>query len=270
MVFFFAIAPYSALNAQEGNNMPATASDSIIVVPASNNMVKLSTMPTAVKVNPVEEIQYLANENVLEAFNGRATGLHAASFRGSRADVPFVTIHGLNSILFNNEPLVIVDGIWGVSPEDIDLADVSSYAVLQDAASLAQYGSAGANGVILIFTKTGTPGTNRLRFRHSTALQTAPKPFGLMEGDELLGYYRNINTHLFDSVMGDQYLRGKEINQNNLVNTDWQDELFSDVALQHNSHMSFWEARTILPSTFPVLTWIGKELLHLPITSVTL
>ena len=67
-------------------------------------------------------------------------------------------IRGDRSLMANNEPLIVVDGIPMEGDnnsvlQDIDPRDVASVTVLKDAGSLAAYGSRGANGVVLIITK---------------------------------------------------------------------------------------------------------------------
>lgn len=98
----------------------------------------------------------LARDPVAEAeelFVGRFSGVQV--FR--TPDGLSIRIRGGTSILGNNEPLIVVDGmplqqradaLSGVNPSDIQKIEV-----LKDAASLAQYGSRAANGVVLITTK---------------------------------------------------------------------------------------------------------------------
>ena len=72
-------------------------------------------------------------------------------------DDPIVLIRG-SSTTGNNSPLVVVDGVQGVSGwQRINPNDIESISVLKDA-SAAIYGSRAANGVILITTKRGTTG----------------------------------------------------------------------------------------------------------------
>ncbi len=61
-------------------------------------------------------------------------------------------------------PLYIVDGLWTDNVRDFNPADAESVQVLKDAASLAAYGSRGANGVIIITTRKGKAGTPAITF----------------------------------------------------------------------------------------------------------
>ena len=95
--------------------------------------------------HPVAEVE--------ELFVGRFSGVQV--FR--TPDGVSIRIRGESSILGNNEPLIVLDGLplqqradalSGLNPSDIQKIEV-----LKDAASLAEYGSRGANGVVLITTK---------------------------------------------------------------------------------------------------------------------
>lgn len=70
--------------------------------------------------------------------------------------IPDIQIRGAGSILAGNNPLVVVDGVPGVSLNSLSVAEIASISVLKDGASAAIYGSNGANGVILVTTKSGT------------------------------------------------------------------------------------------------------------------
>ena len=71
-----------------------------------------------------------------------------------------IRIRGINSITADSEPLVVVDGFIGGSLKALNPADIQSIEVLKDASATAVYGSRGANGVILVTTKT--PNKDRL------------------------------------------------------------------------------------------------------------
>lgn len=85
---------------------------------------------------------------------GRVPGLEVRRLANGQFSL---RIRGDRSILGNNEPLIVLDGM-PLQPDnglfqDLDPRDVASISVLKDAGSLAAYGSRGANGVILITTK---------------------------------------------------------------------------------------------------------------------
>ena len=74
-----------------------------------------------------------------------------------------ILLRGSRSIYGSNEPLFIIDGIPG-SYSQVNPSDIESVDVLKDASSTAIYGSAGANGVVIITTKRGKEGKATVNF----------------------------------------------------------------------------------------------------------
>jgi len=111
------------------------------------------------------------------ALQGRATGLQVSQAGGAPGSVVRVQIRGTGSISSGTEPLYVVDGmivfqdIGGIAEgrtsnnlnplANLNPNDIESIEVLKDAAATAIYGSRGANGVIIITTKTGRVGQAR-------------------------------------------------------------------------------------------------------------
>ncbi len=106
----------------------------------------------AVSTVSAEEIQASGKVNVIETLIGKVPGLTISSPNGLSDQGSSITIRGHSSISGNSQALIIVDGVphgLGIIPTDIE-----SITVLRGANASALYGSAGANGVILITTKT--------------------------------------------------------------------------------------------------------------------
>ncbi len=81
---------------------------------------------------------------------------------GAPGGTTTIRIRGSNSITGSNEPLYVIDGFVGGSMSNINPTDIESIQILKDASSTAIYGSRGANGVVLITTKTGTIGKPKI------------------------------------------------------------------------------------------------------------
>lgn len=95
---------------------------------------------------------------VLNALNGQVAGVQIAESNSPGGD-PAIRIRGISSINAGSSPLIIVDGLpYNGYYNDINPADVESVSVLKDAASNSLYGARGANGVILITTKSAKRG----------------------------------------------------------------------------------------------------------------
>ncbi|MEE4255562.1 MAG: SusC/RagA family TonB-linked outer membrane protein [Bacteroidales bacterium] len=109
--------------------------------------------------------------NVINAITGRAAGVQVSQGDGVDGGSTRITIRGNNSLMGNNQPLIVVDNVpmentpgfenigrgvdWGNPLGDINSHDIEDYTVLKGGAASALYGSRGANGVILITTKRG-------------------------------------------------------------------------------------------------------------------
>lgn len=91
-----------------------------------------------------------------QALQGRAAGVQISNTVGAPGGEVRIRVRGANSVLGDNSPLFVVDGFVGVDFNSINPNDIESMEVLKDASSTAIYGSRGANGVILITTKSGS------------------------------------------------------------------------------------------------------------------
>lgn len=96
--------------------------------------------------------------NATEALQGKMAGVQITTTEGSPDADMTIRVRGGGSITQSNEPLFIVDGFPVESISDIPASDIEDITVLKDASSTAIYGSRGANGVILVTTKSGKEG----------------------------------------------------------------------------------------------------------------
>lgn len=99
-----------------------------------------------------------------QVLQGRAAGVQVTNASGSPGGDVRIRIRGANSINGDNSPLYVVDGFVGADFNTINPEDIASLEVLKDASATAIYGSRGANGVIIITTKTGKKGSMQVNF----------------------------------------------------------------------------------------------------------
>ena len=105
-----------------------------------------------------EALTQMPVASVSEAMAGRMAGVQVTATEGDPdADVK-IRVRGTGSITQDSSPLYIVDGFPVESISDIPASDIQSIDVLKDAFSTAIYGSRGANGVIIVTTKSGEAG----------------------------------------------------------------------------------------------------------------
>ncbi|MEQ7800760.1 TonB-dependent receptor [Pedobacter sp. ASV1-7] len=125
----------------------------VVVGYGTQKKVNLLGAVAAVKVD--EQLTSRALPNVSSALQGMLPGLAVNQTSGMAGNnSATLLIRGLGTVNDAN-PLIVVDGMPDVNINRINMNDVESVSVLKDAASAAVYGSRGANGVILITTKSG-------------------------------------------------------------------------------------------------------------------
>lgn len=102
--------------------------------------------------------------NVTQALQGRLPGVNVVSQDGRPGASISVRVRGGGSITQSNEPLYVVDGFPVGNIDNIAASEIESIDVLKDAASTAIYGARGANGVILVTTKSGQAGKTTVTY----------------------------------------------------------------------------------------------------------
>jgi len=106
-----------------------------------------------------KELEKKQVTNALSAINGEVAGVQMVDNSGDPASTPTIRIRGFSSINAGNDPLIILDGApYDGGINNINPNDIASVTVLKDAASNALYGARGANGVIMITTKSASKG----------------------------------------------------------------------------------------------------------------
>ena len=124
--------------------------DEVVVI--GYGTVKKRDLTGAVSSVKSEELTASPVANAIEAMQGRVAGLDITRDSGKAGSGTSILLRGNRSLTAGQEPLYIIDGIAG-SIDNLNPNDIASIDVLKDASSTAIYGSAGANGVIMITTK---------------------------------------------------------------------------------------------------------------------
>lgn len=167
-----------------------------------------------------------------QALQGMAPGLQIAQRNSSPGELSTINLRGIGSLSAGFEPLFVVDGF----PTDqrnataINPADIQSIEILKDAASTAIFGSRGANGVIIISTKTGK-GKAQLNVNISSGISTVDKHLLYDEANsqEYVQYYKEYYTNLGMAVPP------AIANYDGKTNTDWQSLVYKTKPFQNYS-----------------------------------
>ncbi|MBY5959388.1 SusC/RagA family TonB-linked outer membrane protein [Membranicola marinus] len=137
--------------------------DEVVVVGYGTQ--KKSDVTGSVVSFDTEILESRPQTNLIQALQGNVPGMTVTTSGSSAEDGATILIRGQNSITASNSPLVIMDGVpYNGSFSEINPNDVKRIEVLKDASSTAIYGSRGANGVILITTKSGQAGKMRINY----------------------------------------------------------------------------------------------------------
>lgn len=141
--------------------------------------LKKSTITGAISTVSGKEILQSPTSNVTNSLVGRVAGLTAVQKGGQPGrNAAVLNIRGA-ATYGNTGAIVIVDGIQRDNFGDIDPNEIESISVLKDASSTAIFGIKGANGVIIVTTKSGTIGKPKISYTGNTSLQS---PTGITQG----------------------------------------------------------------------------------------
>ena len=172
-----------------------------------------------------EDLNEVKTANFQEALIGRAAGVNISTNSTRPGASPQVRIRGTRSLSGNNDPLIVLNGIpFSGGLSDISPNDIESVDILKDASATAIYGSRGANGVILITTKTGREG-QKATFSYNTyyAVKEVFAKYPLMNAAQLIQLRADVAAHPNQGGTPIYGLGGDEALSND---TDWQDLLY--------------------------------------------
>jgi TonB-dependent SusC/RagA subfamily outer membrane receptor len=130
--------------------------DEVVVI--GYGTTRKSDLTGSVASVSAEDVAAIPVSRVDQALQGRAAGVQVTQVSGAPGASTSIRVRGGNSIQGSNEPLWVVDGIivgTNFNLNNISANDVQSIEILKDASSIAIYGSRGANGVVLVTTKSG-------------------------------------------------------------------------------------------------------------------
>ena len=198
------------------------------VVVIGYGTVKKSHLTGAIAKVVNEDMEQIAVSRADEALVGKVAGVNIQATDGQAGSDPTIRIRGTGSITGGAGPLLVIDGV-AVDYDffgSIDMNDVESFEVLKDAASAAIFGSRGANGVIMITTKSGTKGKTTFSYNGFTGVQdVANNP--------------DYNMSVADGVANEMAATGElqaKTRYKQLIGVDnnWQDIIFDGGTI--NSH----------------------------------
>ena len=180
-----------------------------------------------------EQLTAVPVTNVSEALTGKLAGVSITTTEGSPdADIK-IRVRGGGSLSQDNSPLYIVDGFPVSSISDIASSDIESIDVLKDASSTAIYGARGANGVIIITTKSGSEGKTQVNLGASVGMRKRIDAVGVLNPYEYVMWQQELNQD------GTYYGAYDDLDiYKSMEGTDYQEELFGRTGIQQQYNLS--------------------------------
>ncbi|MCW5515076.1 SusC/RagA family TonB-linked outer membrane protein [Muriicola sp. Z0-33] len=238
-----------AVNGQSTINVTlqedAQALDEVVIIGYGTTTVKDAT--GAVTAVTAEDFNGGVIASPEQLIQGKTAGVNISQSSGEPGAGISINIRGSNSVRANNNPLFVVDGVplsgENTSPSGdagngganavrnplnfLNPADIESISVLKDASATAIYGSRGANGVVIITTKSGKAASGGvIEFSSSLSISTPADSYDLLNADEFVPavFQFNPNADLATTDFG--------------FDTNWQD-FITRTAVSTNNNISY-------------------------------
>jgi len=191
------------------------AMDKVIVIGYGSQ--RKSDVTGAVASVDFEKLKDQPINTINDAIKGRIAGVEVYSNSGSPGGSVSVRVRGTSTIN-NADPLYVVDGVQTLDINFLNPNDVASIEVLKDASSQAIYGSRGANGVILISTKSGKKNSEpRIQIDAYKGIKQVLNHWETTTGPEWYKIQEELNKTRTSPIDLSQV--------DSKVNTDWFDEI---------------------------------------------
>ena len=221
----------------------STELDEIVVIGYGSTTVKDATgSVTSVTSGDFNKGVISSPEQLIQ---GKTAGVQISNTSGAPGAGVNIRIRGSNSVRSNNNPLFVVDGVplsggattaganvigLGGNPAKNPLNflnpnDIESISILKDASATAIYGSRGANGVVIVTTKSGRSKKGEFSYQANISSSKALDTYDLLSADKFLSERLRVGL----AVDGTSDYGSA---------TDWQDVIFR-TAMSHNQNLSY-------------------------------
>lgn len=253
----------------------ATVLDDAVVI--GYGVQQRSDLTGSIATVKADELRKAGQDDVLGSLQGHVAGLNITSQSGEPGSGYSIQIRGNNSINAATTPLVVIDGMpMDINNEEgasssmsasntdplafLNPVDIASIEVLKDASATAIYGSRGANGVILITTKSGASdnGKTSVTFDAKVGVTTIARDIEMLDAQEWINYRFERHTDHYEYFGKDTDDDGvvdapKTVEEYGKEPVNWRDVMFRN-ALQQNYNLS---VRTKVGKGTNILASIG-------------
>ena len=212
--------------------------DEVVVVSVGYGNARKRDLTGAISSVGENTLKNIPVTSASSALTGRLAGVSVITSEGSPDASVSIRVRGGGSITQSNEPLFIVDGFEVSGIDDIPPTDIESIDVLKDASSTAIYGAKGANGVILVTTKSGRTGRTEVSFNASVGFSRMYNQTEVLSPYEYVYLQRELDSS-DNAGFFDKFGRWEDINNYKArVGTNWQDMLFGNTGIKQNYNLN--------------------------------
>ncbi len=188
-----------------------------------------------------DDLKMVPVASVAESLSGRLAGVQVSTSEGSPDAEINIRVRGGTSISQDNSPLYIVDGFPVNTIADITPSDIQSIDVLKDASSTAIYGSRGANGVIIITTKSGRDGKLSISYNNFTGFKQIARTLNVLGPEDYVNWqyeYAVLRDNLssYENFFGAYQDRDLYAGQRG---NDWQKQVYGRTGKVFSHDLSF-------------------------------
>ena len=220
--------------------------DDVVVI--GYGTVKKSDLTGSVSKIKLENASQQTSSSFEQLLQGKVAGVNITQTSGDPGSGILFNIRGGNS-LGDNQPLIVIDGYpvesnnqivssksgsdyWtgeqqpGNALANLNPNDIESVEILKDASSTAIYGSRGANGVVMITTKRGREGKDRISYNFRTDFSSVPKQIQMLHTVDFMKYANEASSNSNQTAAYDSTAIA------NAKDHNWQDLIFQQAVSQ--------------------------------------
>lgn len=238
-LFFLGQAAFAQKTKNDTVSTPKeTKIEEVVVLGYSKTATKAKST-AAVTTISAETLENRPNTTFLNSIQGSAPGLSVNSSSGSPGSGKIdIIIRGVGSLNASVDPLYVIDGLTTSATQfrNLNPSDIESLSILKDAQATSIYGNRGANGVIVITTKTGKFNSGvKISYDAMTSFSTFPKnDYNMSDASQ----YLTIKRDYYKQAGGNSGITDAQIATT--PTTDWNKQFFRvGLSQQHNLALSF-------------------------------
>lgn len=215
-----------------------------VQVVAFGRQRKESVISSIETVRPGELKQ--PSSNLTTALAGKIPGIISYQTTGEPGnDNAQFFVRGVTTFGYKTNPLILIDGFEGSSDDlaRLEPDNIESFSILKDASATVLYGARGANGIIIVETKSGREGPAKINIRLESHLATPTKMNKLLDGVEYMRLYneaRISRNPLLGAYYSEQKIQSTADGVNPMIypNIDWYDELFEKSTINKKANFN--------------------------------